>query len=217
MTEEMKKRVDEVAAFFVSDPDYEEIFGEYPFDGRRFRFLPTYRKTYHGTYLNPFSLIDRVDGKPLLWKDHIAEECAEVRISPVYRHNGTAADVTVGVAVLHCHASVGYLKSRLYNREYAAIVAAESPTDYVKGDSFISVSDQLVGAFYGKVSKTAKSKAIANVVSKAAYHAMLFEPKDWSSWARNPADYHKDTTAEYSKWHDDRRKETLEARKEQYQ
>lgn len=217
MTDTMKSRIDEVAAFFIANTDYEETSGEYPFDGRRFRFLPTYRRTYHGTYLNPFSLIDHVEGKPYLWTDCIAEECAEVRIFPVYRHNGTAADVTVGVAVHHCHASVDYLKGRHFNSEYAAIVAAESPTDYVKDNSYLCISASLYGAFYGKISKTAKSKAIANVVAKAAYHAMLFEPKDWSSWSRNPADYHKDTTAEYSKWHEDRRKETLEARKEQYQ
>lgn len=206
ITENLKSRIDTVAAHFAGNPDFEEV--RYLNDtSRSFRYRPTYRKTYLGTYLNEYSLIDPREGKPLLWSDSNAEEYAEVTVYPVYRNNGTEADVSVGIAVYHCHSSVATLKG-MYKfsdpdrtRRYAEVVAAESPFDYVAADLCLSPCTGGTRQFKAKIVKTAKGKAIANAVSKAMDCVTSFEPRDWSGMAKNPSDYHADTSKEYSEWH----------------
>ena len=209
MTDEMKKRIDAVAAFFAASPDFEETTSPMSNGTRTFRYKPTFRKTYHGTYLNEFSILGYERNEPQLWSDSFAMEYAGVSIYPVYRHNGTSADVTVGIDVYHNHATVGYLKgyfSRKKDSRYAAIVAASSPTDYVKDDSYISVGGCGTRAYHGRIAKTAKDRAIANAVAKAIEAARAFVPRDWSGWARDPANYHADTRAEHETWCAERRK-----------
>lgn len=97
MNEQLKAKIEEVANAFreagMSDLPYvNNVNG-----GTHLYLKETARTTYPGTYLNQFSVIGgKVDPCPLR-TDEIATEKAEAVIEPVYRHNGSAEDVSIGI------------------------------------------------------------------------------------------------------------------------
>ncbi len=154
-------------------------------------------ETYLGTYLNSFSVDDEVG----LWCDEFAPERPEVAVSVVYRHNGTADNVSVAAEVHYVHTYVRRFPTK-WERErknpaYVAKVLAASPFNYLEEKDPFSASTvgKVVGRF--KVRNTSGKKALANMVAKAKALCEAFEPADHSAYAKDRKDYRAENRDEY--------------------
>lgn len=160
----------------------------------------TRKKTYLGTYLNPFCLIGHEDGEPYLWTDELAKEDAWVSISPVYRHNGTAQNVSIQICVTFAHSSVYKAPihaNDLRNPLFVEMVKKESPTDYIARGYKLSASMCGEGTRIAKFRHDASDRVIGNAVNKAMEFIKTFVPRDNSQWEQSREDYHSDTSSEY--------------------
>lgn len=160
----------------------------------------TERYTYFGTYLNPFSIDSKRNGE-YLWTDDTIDEFVEIKIYPVYRHNGTKEDVSIGIDVIERHGNISIFKSKwkseLKNPKLVQIVKDEAPFNYLEEEEPLSVQNFSSGERVAKLSPKAGKRSIENAVNKAIELAKRFQPKDWSSFEKDPKDYHKDTTEIY--------------------
>jgi len=207
MNEQLKAKIKEVADAFRSAGLVDRGHPNYDALGEVHLYLKeTSRETYLGTYLNMFSVIDgKVEPCPL-WSDETVEEKAEVVVGPVYRHNGSAEDVSVGVWFYPWHASVRpwpqKFKYEIENKPaYVKYVKEHSPFNYLDHpETLVSSSGWSKGERTAKFSKTAGKRAIANAVEKTMALVRTFVPVDHSKWAKDPKDYHADTTAEHNEW-----------------
>lgn len=199
MNSEMAERIEGIAALFearglvrVGHPADDSIDLTDP--ARR-------RRVYLGTYLNPFSVGRAGDGLPLLWTDEWSDERPGVRIAPVYRHNGTAADVSVEVGYREWRGAVRVWRERWHwlrrDAEYARIVREQAPFYYLDEAEPVSSMECGRGRRIAKLGPAAGARAIGNAVEKALEAVATFRPDDWSRFARDPADYHRDTSADY--------------------
>lgn len=217
MRAELRAKIDEIAAKVATIQGMKEIPQSPSSEGRYFVYEPTSRMSYHGTYLNPFSVSCHKDGEPYLWKDEVAEERAVLWVGPLWRHNGTKEDVNIEVAVTHWHSLVEELPiSKWHNVEVEAemrrIVSEQSPTDYMRDGFRVCVSTCGNRMFRTKVLATAKERAIQNAVDKAMSVILSFVPRDHSALAKRHEDYHKDTTDEHNRYIEElRERETASA------
>lgn len=207
MKAELRAKIDEIAAKVATIQGMKET--PYASDSaagiRRFTYEPTSRYTYHGTYLNPFSVSCHKEGEPYLWTDEIGEERAVLSIAPLYRHNGTKEDVNVEVAVTHWHSQVEVLPiSKWHNVEVEAemrrIVSEQSPTDYMKDGYRVCSSTGGKRVFHQKVLATAKERAIQNALNKAMPFILSFVPRDHSAFVKRREDYPASTKQEHDDW-----------------
>jgi hypothetical protein len=154
-------------------------------------------ETYLGTYLNPYT----TDDEEGLWCDEVARERPMVEVEVVYRHNGTAEDVSVRAKVYHAHSRIRPFPEKwTRDREdpaYVAKVRAGSPFNYLeeKNPFCESTVFEDVGAF--KVRNTSGERALRNMVAKAKTACEAFVPVDHSEWARDRKDYHADNRKEF--------------------
>lgn len=192
MNERLKAKIEEAANAFreagMSDLPYvNNVNG-----GTHLYLKGTARTTYPGTYLNQFSVIDgKVDPCPLR-TDEIATEKAEAVIEPVYRHNGSAEDVSIGIWFYPWHASVRPWPQKFqYEIEnkpaYAQYVKEHAPFNYLDHpETFVFSSGCSKGERTAKFSKTAGKRAIANAVEKTMSLVRAFVPSTIRNGPRTP-------------------------------
>ena len=202
-SEEVTKRIREIREIFMSRGLVPE--GCYTRESPNDRTLvdPTTRKrTYLGTYLNPYSGRScALDPKePHLWTDNYALEEASIIVSPVYRHNGTEQNVSIAIAVQFTHTRVSKMEvfqHDLANKAYVDIVKAESPTDYISRGYTLEPFTSGMFTRIKKFRADASDRIVNNAVETAMETLKTFVPRDHSEYEQNPADYHADTTEEY--------------------
>lgn len=213
MTTELEKKIEEVAA----EPEkagLEKTRSGWGPDGSycfKFTVPSKRRRVYLGTYLNPFSVCGWDGKSPLLWSDEWTAELPEATVDAVYRHNGSKDDKSVAVRFTGWHTSVRPFPTKWdYEREnkpeYCRVVREEAPFYYVDEKEPLSVCVSGTEIRLAKLGLKAGKKAIANAVAKALEAVEGYEPLDHSAYAKDPKDYHADTTAEYRKWQDEERK-----------
>ena len=202
--EDMRFRIEKIAKMFEERGfvrDKRVIFGT-PDNPSVSLFDPKKRnRVYLGTYLNEFSINEKRHGE-YLWIDEWADDYASINISPVYRHNGTNADVSVEITVSENKSKVSPDPTRWDNvlshsigrrEKYIQIVKDESPFNYMEEENPITVSRYGNTTRIAKLSSTAGDRSILNAVNKAIDMANAYTPADWSSYEKDPKDYHKDT------------------------
>jgi len=206
MNEELKKKIGEVADAFRAAGMSDVPYQVYDADTVRLYFKESARKTYLGTYLNTFSVLEgKVEPCPL-WSDETASESAEVVVGPVYRHNGAAEDVSVSVWFYPRHATVSAWPEKFdyqlrKDPVYVAYVKEHSPFDYLSHpETLVNVGGCCIPERTAKLSKTSGKKAVANAVEKTMALVRAFVPNDHSKWAKDPKDYHADTSREHLAW-----------------
>lgn len=206
MNQNLKDKIAEIADRILKEDGMVEVDAGYCSNGnRKFRYTPTFRKTYHGTYLNPYSLPYKGDpaDKPLRWSDEFATEEAYIIVGPLYRHNGTAEDVNAKLWVSHSHATISEHKECAIvgserDADFIKAIKEQSPTDYLAKRQFVSGYGKT--AFSTRISGKAGAKAINNAVEKAMSAVREFVPYDHSALALNPSDYHESTDAVCNAW-----------------
>lgn len=159
------------------------------------------RSVYLGTYLNQFSIRNRAEGGPLLWTDLVSMSGARVYISQVYRHNGASKDVSVAVSVGLVDDKPIRLKSDYLSQEYVDLVRAESPTDYTKRGWEWSLSGSVCPQRVAKLRHDQiTDRRIANIVAKVNAAVEASVTPDYSSFAENRDNWHRDTSGEVNAW-----------------
>lgn len=216
ISEQTRSKILEIVEEFKK-AGYIELENRIPPDGEHCLYLPSKRRDfYFGTYLNPFSVLPdekREPGDPYLWSDKTAHEMAEVSVYPVYRRNGTAEDVSVGISVTEWHYGVrpypAEFERDVDRNGYGEIVRRESPFPYVDHpESLLSVCGSGRSVRVAKLRNTAGAKAVANAVKKAMAAVDAYVPLDHSAFEKDRKDYHPDTTAEYRRVQAKHRAET---------
>jgi len=108
----------------------------------------------------------------------------------VYRHNGTAEDVSVEITATEWHTVVQPFPAKYdYDRKnpaFARAVAEEAPVNYIDEIEPLSVCcSGILRTRIAKLKNTAKGKAISNAVEKAWAFCEAFVPRDHSAYAQD--------------------------------